>query len=275
MMEAHLLVHSPGSGLVLYDAATEPVVVLSLPIEPRAFAADGDDLLVGIDDQGERLCRVAQLLTSGTGWGDAACIDTPRPAGQVVPWEGTQVVPQLEASGAGVVVLVESIEVGANLDDNTVSIEVSGEPKLAVGDVDGDGSDELVIRDELGPPLSGTGRVRVFSRSEPDTPLATLQASGDPTFGNRLTLADLDGDDAAELVASGRSGVGTSLFVFDGELAGEVDPNESLVWDVSTSANATLPLAVLDADGDGVDDLAVSTSSWSGGRVWVSLGGQL
>lgn len=79
---------------------------------------------------------------------------------------------------------------------------------IGAGDIDGDGYGEVVVS----PPI-GSGAVRIFSwHGVRDRQIALREAGR----GYRITIADLDADDVAEIIAVTTSGPSALLRIFDG-----------------------------------------------------------
>jgi hypothetical protein len=114
--------------------------------------------------------------------------------------------------------------------------------RLAVGDLDGDGVDELAV-------LSTQGAVSALFYAGGSLTAVTVATGGDT--GEELAAADLDGDGFDDLVASGASGVRMWRSLGDRTFADAVQ--------LSTVTTTDLLPADLDDDGD-VDLVA----SWSG-----------
>lgn len=109
---------------------------------------------------------------------------------------------------------------------------------VAVGDVDGDGLDEVVV--------SGAGQLRLQNAGGVLWEVALPGAES--TQGGPPTLADLDGDGAMEIAVS----AGAALSVFDG--------TGGLLWEVETQDSSTgiTALSAFDLSGDGTPELVVA-----------------
>ncbi len=140
--------------------------------------------------------------------------------------------------------------------------------RLATGDVDGDGLDDLLVGDPeyTGSAGAHSGRVVLFTAPFPalaDAGFAAARREGESgdRYGAQATLSDWDGDGRPDLVAGGLSGS-------DGAIRVETDP-----LGAPDAAAADHPTATLlgswksrlagggDLDGDGLDDLALASTS--------------
>ena len=160
-------------------------------------------------------------------------------------------------------------------DESTVVADLGNRhaKEIWVGDVDGDGTDELYVAVEAR--TSGSGRdVRIVEpveirRYEADTPpdQGVVIATIDDRLTRFLTVGDLDGDGNAEMVAAAfSSGLGL--------LRPGRDPNsewsiESIDRDSSGFEHASY---ITDLDGDGTDELYVAADEQGEVRryVWVN-----
>jgi len=117
-----------------------------------------------------------------------------------------------------------------------------GGAELAIGDVDGDGSDEVVLN---------TGYVLRLSRSGSDLVADVVWTYPSGSFGIHIGLADVDGDGLPELVAESDWDY---LTVFDLDL-------ESPKWQSSQLGDLDA-MTLADVDGDGVPDAIVGSGQW-------------
>ncbi len=151
------------------------------------------------------------------------------------------------------------------------------------GDVDGDGSGELIVADEWYG--SGyTGAVGIFEGaagtvSFDDATWLVVGASGDDWLGKDAIAVDVDGDGVDELVASSASTVSPggdsgTVWVFAALSTGTT--TTASAWDTifgSTGSGqiGTCLAAAGDNDGDGYEDLAVGSDLDNGGGRMGSL----
>ncbi len=156
---------------------------------------------------------------------------------------------------------------------------------VAVGDVDGDGTNDLLCGAPKADEISeDSGAAYVFSGGntggDVDDADATLlgDAQGSSLYGRGLAVGDIDNDGQAD-VAMGGYGI-EDVVLFLGPVSGS--PSYDVV--ISNEGDQTdfgIEVAIGDLDGDGHDDLAIgasshtnSTSSGSGsdGAVYVYYG---
>ncbi|HUP22643.1 MAG TPA: FG-GAP repeat protein [Thermoanaerobaculia bacterium] len=168
---------------------------------------------------------------------------------------------------------------------------------LTSGDFDGDGRDDLAIgaiSDGKGAPgAESAGSVTVVYGSDegldPGRSLIWIRdlvgaQTGFPQFGFRVASGDFDGDGFDDLVASdpwvdvGGVAATGAVFLRRGGIAG-LGPEQGLVpgeapvpVEASPSLNFGRELAVGDFDGDGRDDLAISTRTQGPGPGVVQPG---
>ena len=154
------------------------------------------------------------------------------------------------------------------------------DPVARVGDVDGDGDDDLVLAD------SSAGGVFVFSDTTSLTAGLMSLSDADLTvtgvdhddFGEWLELADLDGDGQDDLVvaATGDASIPGELFWFPGaDLTSSSHDSDDAAMSVVFGNSKTFPgsLELADVSGDGVPDILVGDPEYDatgyGGVLWV------
>jgi len=139
------------------------------------------------------------------------------------------------------------------------SIDVGSRPDaVAVGDVTGDGRNDVVLTTTYSFDDANDYRVFVF----PQLADGTLGPASSVPYVERanrtgLVLADLDGDDAAEIVV----GHGQGITIVNVDTAGVAQPNPLVV----TAPRSADTLSALDIDLDGHLDLVAL--SWSSGAT--------
>jgi hypothetical protein len=142
---------------------------------------------------------------------------------------------------------------------------------VAAGDVDGDGTPDLVIT----PDLSGGPRVEVYSGAG-FREVANFFGIDDPGFrgGARAAAGDVNGDGFADVVVSAGFGGGPRVSVYDGKaLAGGRQVHlvpDFFLFEPALRNGAYV--AVGDVDGDGLADIVGGAGPGGGPRVLVVSG---
>jgi hypothetical protein len=141
--------------------------------------------------------------------------------------------------------------------------DFTGGVRVAVGDVDGDGTPDLITA----PGPGGGPDVRVFSGTD-GRPLGDFMAF-EPTFrgGMHVAAADMNGDGRAEIIASPDQTGGPRVRVLSGPDGGTV--RADFFGIDSPDFRGGLQVAVGDVTGDGVPDLTVAAGSGGAPRVTV------
>jgi hypothetical protein len=155
----------------------------------------------------------------------------------------------------------------------------AGRALAAVGDVDGDGRDDLLA----GAPSEGGGRAFLLPGRADWTGAAFADAAAIVTggadgvaLGSALAGADLDGDGFSDLAigvpAAGRWGEG-NVQVFLGAVAGSLEAGDAdATWTGSAGDGAGSSLApAADLDGDGLADLLVGAPGAGEGAGAIAL----
>ncbi len=139
-------------------------------------------------------------------------------------------------------------------------LSFTGGVRVATGDVNGDGVDDLLT-------ASGPGRVgevRVFDGRDGDLLFGLAAFESSFTGGVYVSAADFNGDGLAEVVIAPDEGGGPRVRVIDGQ-SGAVIADFFGIEDANFRGGARL--ATGDVNGDGVDDLLVAAGFGGGPRV--------
>jgi hypothetical protein len=156
---------------------------------------------------------------------------------------------------------------------------------LAVGDLDGDGADEIMVASTA--PSTTGATLLVFAGGSSGTlhaadALATM-APGTTTaiYSTALAVADLDGDGRGDLLVGAEgedygADAGGAVHLFTGPLVGAFRDTDATAmrYALDTFAWFGSTVAAADLTGDGAADLVVGATDIIGGpgRVWIFAG---
>lgn len=129
---------------------------------------------------------------------------------------------------------------------------------VSVGDVDGDGRDEILVGEDAG----GTGRVRVFGLD--GAAREEVQPFGSTTASVRVAGADVDGDGRDEIASSRGTGYGPEVRVVN---SGGTARTSFLAY--ASTYDRGVYVSAGDLDGDGVDEIVTGTDAGGGPQVRV------
>ncbi len=155
---------------------------------------------------------------------------------------------------------------------------------VAVGDLDGDGTDDWIAASPAQAGSVGSGAVYGFvgavtTSTSTSGASFSITAGATDALGESLAIGDLDGAGQDDVVGGAPDddyyGSGGALFVWYGPVstgALSVGGADAIVVGSATGFAAGLDIG--DVDGDGIDDLTVSgASSGSIGGAWTFFGG--
>jgi subtilisin family serine protease len=144
----------------------------------------------------------------------------------------------------------------------------NGEARIATGDIDGDGRDEIILG--LGP--DSAGYFQVLEDDYSHLAWGRIEWSGYNTANGESWPAcgDVDGDGQDEIIVGLGSGGGGFLEVFDYD-AGSVTHKDwiRVNWKGYNTANGETRPACGDVDADGRDEIVVGLGGGSGGYLEV------
>ena len=206
-------------------------------------------------------------------------------------WSGTSMASPMVAGAAA---LLKSAYHSLTPDDIKTILRLSVDPVTATGDAQGKmGAGRLNVATALelaasfadaSDPSTGSGSststtsssyriavapesgspptVRVFTNSGSEVVASFDAYDSTYTGGVRLTMGDVDGDGAEEIVTVPGPGGGPQVRVFD--LEGNL---ESQFYAFEVTLRSGLYVATGDIDGDGIEEIAVSTDEGGSARV--------
>ncbi|HMF93676.1 MAG TPA: FG-GAP-like repeat-containing protein, partial [Vicinamibacterales bacterium] len=152
-------------------------------------------------------------------------------------------------AGAGLTRAVNAVDGTAIFSSQQFGAGFTGGVRVAVGDVNGDGIQDLIVGS--GP---GGGLVRVFSGLDHSMLMSFAPFGGGFSGGVYVASADIDGDGRADVIVG--AGSGGRIAVFSGVDAHELE--RALPFTETYRGGVTV--AAGDVDGDGHADLVVGTT---------------
>jgi uncharacterized delta-60 repeat protein len=143
----------------------------------------------------------------------------------------------------------------------------TGNVRVAVGDVNGDGVPDVALVTGPGTPL----RFAVLSGVDNATPLIPVTApfAGSESFagGGFVAVADLDNDGRAEVILTADQGGGPRVTIFGLSVTGSAVVKANFLGIDDPSFRGGARAAAGDVNGDGFQDLAVAAGFLGGPRV--------
>ncbi|PIW37383.1 MAG: hypothetical protein COW24_00400 [Candidatus Kerfeldbacteria bacterium CG15_BIG_FIL_POST_REV_8_21_14_020_45_12] len=149
---------------------------------------------------------------------------------------------------------------GAHLNDfKVLSGASTANPRVATGDIDGDGTDEIIIG-------SGPGSLSVIEAYEYDgTKLWRKKAIGKKHRGGvDVATGDFDGDGVDEIVAATQSTHKSKVALFSGS-----GKRTKIFRAFAASYKGGVNIATADVDGDGIDEIVAATNGDHIGKVRI------
>jgi hypothetical protein len=137
--------------------------------------------------------------------------------------------------------------------DSNQSLGTSNSQSIALGDVDGDGDEDMVVAN------AGTQANQVYLNN--GTGSFTAGTSFGSNDSRSIVLMDVDNDSDLDIIVANASGEGNQVYLNNGS-GNFTDSGQSL------GSNDSHSIAVADVDNDGDVDLAISNAA-QGNRVYM------
>ncbi len=150
-----------------------------------------------------------------------------------------------------------------------------GETRIATGDVDGDGRDELAIG--IGRYTASGGWVAVYDDAVANFALLRWVRLPDTAYDARdgetwPAMGDVDGDGRAELVVGyGATGGGRALVFDDASGSFALLRTLTLAWSAYNGAVGEIHPACGDVDGDGKAEIVLGTGTYTSQGGWMEV----
>jgi hypothetical protein len=207
-----------------YHAGLSAAALLDLRADGR------DEVVAGLGDGSVRAYAGTALVAAGSATVDGAV------AAFALADADNDGTPDLVVLSANAITLLDPATFASR-----GSIPV-GAAELAIGDVDGDGKNEVVLN---------TGAVLRLARNGSDLSSEVVWTNPSGAFGVHIGLADIDGDGLPELIAMADW---DELTVFDLDV-------QAQKWQIGALGDLDA-LALADVNGDGVPDAILGSGQW-------------